>query len=94
MAVLVVCGSWIFKFLPGAFLLYLLGVGTTEPPWTAMFLSGLALMLACIASLIASVALADRVRAPYRRTTGPPEQTDWAGLAESGGADSGGSGGD
>ncbi|MBB2946434.1 hypothetical protein FB565_006202 [Actinoplanes lutulentus] len=95
-ALLVVCGTWIFAVPPALILFAVFDVDSSSPPWAAMFVAGVALTLACAASLMASVPFEMKARDLRRRMAGPPEETDGADFAESEseGADSGGSDGD
>ncbi|WP_229073331.1 hypothetical protein [Actinoplanes sp. DH11] len=87
----VVCGTWIIG-VPPAFMLFAAFDGNPDnPPWVAVFFSAVALTLACMASLMVSVPFEEKARAQRRRVAGPPEETDGAEFADSGGADSGGS---
>ncbi|WP_329226524.1 hypothetical protein OG488_05755 [Streptomyces sp. NBC_01460] len=91
MTVATVCGSWIFGVLPGAGLLTFLDVDPDGPRWAAVFLSGTALMMACVAGLITATAVSGTVVARRRAAAGPPDVSDWGDSAD---ADSGGSDGD
>ncbi|MEU6841650.1 hypothetical protein ABZ930_07205 [Streptomyces sp. NPDC046716] len=67
-----VCGSWIFGVLPAVGLFIIFDVDTESPPWSAVFFSGTALMLACVAGLITGVFVSDKVRTRHREAAGPP----------------------
>ncbi|MYW62540.1 hypothetical protein GTY65_00360 [Streptomyces sp. SID8379] len=88
-----VCGSWIFGVFPVLGLFIALDVDTDSPHWSALFFSGTALMLACVAGLITGVFLSDKARTRRREAAGPPGESDWADSESSGDAvdvDSGG----
>jgi hypothetical protein len=91
LTVATVCGSWIFGVCPGAFLFTFFDVDVNSPPWAAMFFSGTALMMACIAGGIAGTFLSAKASTRLRETAGPPDGPDWG---DSGDVDSGGFDGD
>ncbi|MBC9715007.1 hypothetical protein H9Y04_20875 [Streptomyces sp. TRM66268-LWL] len=94
LTVATVCGSWIFGVCPGLFLLTFFGVDVDSPPWSAVFLSGTALMLACIAGLITATAIADKVKETRREAPGPEGVSGPGDSGDSAAVDSGGFDGD
>ncbi|MEV1069390.1 hypothetical protein [Streptomyces sp. NPDC050263] len=94
LTVTTVCGSWIFGVFPGAGLLVLFDVDVNSPPWAAVFVSGTALMAACIAGLITATIVSDQATTQARETAGPPGVSDWEDSAAGADADSGGFDGD
>ncbi|ULR52201.1 hypothetical protein [Streptomyces deccanensis] len=89
LTVITVCGSWIFGVLPGAFLLMFFDVDTSRPPWAALFFSGMALMMACIAGGITGIFLSAK-STQLRETAGPPGGPDREDSGDSADVDSGG----
>lgn len=87
-------GSWTFGVPPGALLLMFFDVDTSSPPWAALFFSGLALMMACIAGGITGVFLSGKVSIQLREAAGPPGGPDWGDSGDSADVDSGGFDGD
>ncbi|MFI6435331.1 hypothetical protein [Streptomyces sp. NPDC050759] len=94
LTVATVCGSWIVGVFPGAGLLFIFDVDVNSPPWAAVFFSGAALMMACIASLITATAVSDKVRTQRREAAGPPGVSDWGDSGDSADVDLGGFDGD
>lgn len=91
MTVSTLCGTWIFGVFPGGGLFILFDVDVDSPPWAAVFISGTALMMACVAGLITATIVSDKVRTQHREAAGPPGVSDWGDSAD---ADSGGFDGD
>ncbi|MEU8577057.1 hypothetical protein [Streptomyces asoensis] len=98
MTVLTVCGTWIFGVFPGLGLLVILDVDVNGPLWSALFVSGTALMLACVAGLITATAVSDTVRARHRGAAAPSGGSGWddggSDGADTADVDAGGSDGD
>jgi hypothetical protein len=76
LTVATVCGSWVFGVFPGAVLLVLFDVDVNSPPWAALFFSGTALMMACIAGLITATAVSGGTRS--YESPAPPGAPDGA----------------
>ncbi|MFJ1973791.1 hypothetical protein ACIO93_34605 [Streptomyces sp. NPDC087903] len=89
-----VCGSWVFGVFPGAVLLTLFDVDTNSPPWAALFFSGMALMVACIAGGITGTVLSAKASTRLHETAGPLGAPEWGDSGHSADVDSGGFDGD
>ncbi|MFD3437220.1 hypothetical protein ACFWU3_06920 [Streptomyces sp. NPDC058685] len=85
-----VCGSWIFGVFPGASLLVFFDVDVNSPLWAAVFFSGMALMMACLAGLITATVVSDKVRTQLREASRPPSVSDSGDSGDSADVDSGG----
>ncbi|TXS44004.1 hypothetical protein [Streptomyces sp. t39] len=83
-----VCGTWVLGVPPGLALLRFFDVEAGSRRWAAVFLSGTALTLACIAGLITATAVSATVRRRCRASGAP----GWEDPGD--GADAGGSDGD
>ncbi|MET7364356.1 hypothetical protein ABZS61_00755 [Streptomyces sp. NPDC005566] len=94
LAMTTACGSWLFGVFPGAGLLVFFGVDVDSPPWAAVFYSGTAVMLACIAGAITAVAVSDKVGTRLREAAGPSAGSDWGDGGDGADTDSGGFDGD
>lgn len=91
LTVATVIGSWVFGVIPGEVLLHIFDVDVNSPPSAALFFSGTALMMACIAGGITGVFLSGKVSTQLREAAGAPGGPDWGNSAD---VDSGGFDGD
>ncbi|MCX4859473.1 hypothetical protein OG426_23840 [Streptomyces canus] len=83
LTVATVGGSWIFGVCPGAGLLTFFEVDVNSPPWAAVWFSGMALMMACIAGGITATVVSNKVSTRLREAAGPPGVSGWGDNGDS-----------
>ncbi|CAL9451514.1 hypothetical protein SUDANB96_02468 [Streptomyces sp. enrichment culture] len=88
--VALVCGTWIFGYLPAAPILVHVTGDADSKPVIATMLTGTALMLACVAGLITAVALSSRAaERAAADSPGPPGVSGMPDTGDVGGGDFG-----
>lgn len=83
LTILTVSGAWALGVVPGACLLMLFGVDVESPPMAAVVVSGMALMMACIAGGITGVFVSGKVTTRLGEAAGPPVVRDWGDSGDS-----------